>query len=133
MRYLVCIVLLAITATAFGHNYTVAPILVIHGISADCDYGIVDSLKENFETHVDCDPIGGGEAKLASWLYNINYEGKLLCDWLHTQEDYKHGNFSIMGISQGSVVLKYVLEYCPFEQPIRSVVTLKIEYIIELL
>lgn len=46
-----------------------------------------------------------------------------MCDWLHEQEDFKYGNFSIMGISQGSILTKYVLEYCPFELPIRSIVT----------
>ena len=47
-----------------------------------------------------------------------------MCDKLHNDEYYKDGNFSVIAISQGSVITKYLIEYCPFDNPIRNLVTM---------
>uniref|UniRef100_A0A7S3KB39 Palmitoyl-protein thioesterase 1 n=1 Tax=Euplotes crassus TaxID=5936 RepID=A0A7S3KB39_EUPCR len=60
---------------------------------------------------------------MASIFYNINYQGKILCDKIHQDEQLKDGNFSILGISQGAVISKYIIEYCPLKHPVRSIVT----------
>ena len=46
-----------------------------------------------------------------------------MCNKLHADEYYKNGNFSIIGISQGAVITKYIIEYCKFEHPVRNLVT----------
>jgi hypothetical protein len=45
-------VLLLMLGVCVAHNLTTAPILVIHGVTANCDYGVADkTTKEIFTLH----------------------------------------------------------------------------------
>ncbi|CAI2378042.1 unnamed protein product [Moneuplotes crassus] len=121
MKLIVFMVL--IISFGAAHNFTNAPVLVIHGINDDCDYGIVDEISTYLDTYAECYPIGGDEAPIVSIFYNINHQGRILCERIHQDDYLKDGNFSIMGVSQGSIVAKYIIEYCPLEHPVRNLVT----------
>ena len=123
MKLLVGLTLVVIASSVFAHDFEVAPILVTHGINDGCSDGIVSSLHYHFNTYVHCFPIGASQAPLASIFWNIRKQGQILCDFIHQDEYFKNGNFSIMGISQGSMLAKYVIEYCPLTYPVRSLVT----------
>jgi hypothetical protein len=62
-------------------------------------------------TYSVCYPIGGDEAPLISVIYDINRQGKILCDRVHNDAFLKDGNFSIIAFSQGSILAKYVMEF----------------------
>ena len=62
-------------------------------------------------TYAECYPIGKDEAALISIFYNIRHQGEILCDRVHEDPYLKDGNFSILGLSQGSIIAKYIIEY----------------------
>ena len=74
--------------------------------------------------YTNCFEIGKEDPPLFSVVYDIERQGEILCDKLHQDEFYKNGNFSVLAVSQGSVIAKYIIEYCPFKTPIRNLVTL---------
>jgi hypothetical protein len=104
-------VLLLMLGVCTAHNLTTAPILVIHGVTANCDYGVADSLASYMNTYAVCYQIGGDEAPLISVIYDINRQGKILCDRVHNDAFLQDGNFSIIAFSQGSILAKYVMEF----------------------
>lgn len=118
----VFLVLACILLVTFGHNHTNAPVLVIHGVNSDCSQWHSDVVAETLDTYAHCYHIGG-DPVFDSWFYNIRHQGEILCDRIHMDTELKHGNFSILAFSQGSVITKYILEYCPLDMPVRSVVT----------
>ena len=123
MKLLFILLITFFLSKSLASNSTVAPILVIHGISADCDYSITKSMTEYFGTYAQCYPIGEKDPSLFSWIYNIKLQGKILWEKILTDHNLRAGNFSIMAISQGAVIAKYIIENWPLVHPVRSLVT----------
>ena len=84
---------------------------------------MIENIESFMNTYTECYPIGGNEAPLLSIFYNINHQGRILCDIIHHDPYFKDGNFSILGLSQGSILAKYIIEYCPLKVPVRNLVT----------
>ncbi|CAI2376757.1 unnamed protein product [Moneuplotes crassus] len=114
--------MLTFIALSYAEDSQVAPILVIHGVTATCNEGRVKSIGEHYNTYSHCYPIGGDDAKTLSVLYNIRVQGKILCHKIHSNENFKDGNFSILAFSQGAIIAKYIIGYCPLKHPVRSFV-----------
>lgn len=117
------VALIALIHCAWGRTYQYAPILTIHGINDECDPAIVDTLIDGLRTYVTCFAVENHKDALVSMFYSIEEQGRMLWDFIYADEELKDGNFSIMAVSQGSVLAKYAINECPFKYPIRTLVS----------
>ena len=53
----------------------------------------------------------------------MKYQTTTICNRIHEDPYLKDGNFSILAFSQGSILAKSIIEYCPLKMPVRSLVT----------
>eukprot|EP01017_Pseudomicrothorax_dubius_P006832 TRINITY_DN12025_c0_g1_i1.p1 TRINITY_DN12025_c0_g1~~TRINITY_DN12025_c0_g1_i1.p1 ORF type:complete len:193 (+),score=22.21 TRINITY_DN12025_c0_g1_i1:61-579(+) len=89
------------------------PIAVFHGISDECSsdwiLDFVHYLSSELNTYVRCIEIGKGA--ISTWLMTIEEQGKEACEKLKMDSHY-NGDFSIVGLSQGTIISRYVLQKC---------------------
>ena len=97
----------------FSFSLSIYPILLIHGIGNYCTKRdtsyIINKLSSSLNTSVECIEIGNGF--FSSWFQNFENQAEELCSKLKVHPTFQD-KFSIMGISQGTLLGRYLIQKC---------------------
>ena len=97
----------------FSFSLSIYPILLIHGIGNYCTKRdtsyIINKLSSSLNTSVECIEIGNGF--FSSWFQNFENQAEELCSKLKVHPIFQD-KFSIMGISQGTLLGRYLIQKC---------------------
>ena len=106
------ILLLAIIAL----SYSIYPIAVFHGIVDSCTMKntsmLVNDLKNDLGVHVECIEVGNGYWD--SVMKPMTEQVKLACESIKSNPNFQ-GKFNVLGISQGTLIGRYIVEKCDME------------------
>ncbi len=102
------------------------PIAVFHGFGDFClQPGMLSftrKLGKMVGTYSKCIEIGRIGA-IASVTWDFEEQGKEACRQIASNKNFDNG-FQVVGLSQGGLLARYVVENCPGAVPVRSLVTL---------
>jgi palmitoyl-protein thioesterase len=94
-------------------SFSIYPIAVFHGIADGCDWKntsmLVNDLKRDLGVHVECIEIGNGFWD--SMMKPIDQQVELACESIKSNPNFQD-KFSILGISQGTLIGRYIIEKC---------------------
>jgi palmitoyl-protein thioesterase len=117
------ILLLFSTISFIGASY---PIAIFHGLGASCDLRKVSRYVEKLSltlnsTQAICIEIGNGI--LDSISMSIESQAQEACDKIKSMPLFQ-SNFSIIGLSQGSLIGRYIIEKCEMKGVVRNFVSI---------
>mmetsp|Transcript_49098 Transcript_49098/g.56441 ORF Transcript_49098/g.56441 Transcript_49098/m.56441 type:complete len:306 (+) Transcript_49098:29-946(+) len=102
----------------------VKPVVVFHGIDDDChgglQTGLVDQLGQELSTYVRCVEYA---KDIKTWTVNILEQSKNACELVKGFSEFNNG-YSVVGISAGSIISRYMVEACDSQGQIEHFVTL---------
>lgn len=101
-----------------------APVLILYPMHESCEFRTTNYFEQTLNTYARCIEVSTDESWLVNRLYDVRAHGERLCEEVRNDENFKHGNFSIVSFSLGGMMARYIIEYCPLDMPIRNVVTL---------
>lgn len=94
-------------------NSAAYPVVLFHGIGDACNFqGVLDLtnyLRGKLQTEVKCIEIGNGF--ITSWFRQFSEQAKEACEKIK-QEQIFSGKFSVFGISQGTLIGRYIIQKC---------------------
>jgi palmitoyl-protein thioesterase len=94
-------------------SFSIYPIAVFHGIADGCDWKntsmLVNDLKRDLGVHVECIEVGNGFWD--SMMKPIDQQVELACESIKSNPNFQD-KFSILGISQGTLIGRYIIEKC---------------------
>jgi len=109
----------------FTLSVSLYPIAVFHGITDGCDYkntsSLVESLKRDLGVHVECIEIGNG-----FWdtiLKSIDFQVEEACKNINANPNFQ-SDFAILGISQGTLIGRYIIEKCQMTGRVKQYLSL---------
>ena len=109
----------------FIFTFTTYPIALFHGIIKDCKssqmQGIKNRLEKYLNTKVYCIEIGNGSVN--SITMNLEQQSKIACDKIKQHPAFQN-KFNIFGVSQGTIISRYIIEKCNFKGKIQNYVSL---------
>ena len=94
-------------------SYSIYPIAVFHGIVDSCSMKntstLVNDLKKDLGVHVECIEVGNGFWD--SVMKPMYDQVELACESIKSNPNFQ-GKFSVLGISQGTLIGRYIVEKC---------------------
>ena len=106
-------------------SQTTYPIALFHGIIKDCQsdqmIGIKNRLEKYLNTKVYCIEIGNGS--INSITMNLEQQSKIACDKIKNHPAFQN-KFNIFGVSQGTIISRYIIEKCNYKGKIQNYVSL---------
>lgn len=101
------------------------PVAVFHGIGDACDFpgttDFVEYLKEKLNTEVVCFEQGNGF--FTSWFKKFHSQAEMACESVKKHPSFQ-GDFSILGISQGNLLARYVIQKCDMKGTVKNFVSI---------
>lgn len=101
------------------------PVAVFHGIGDACDFpgttDFVDYLKEKLHTDVKC--IEQGNGFFTSWFTKFFKQTEMACDSIKNDPIFQE-DFSVLGISQGSLIARYIIQKCDMKGKVKNFVSI---------
>jgi palmitoyl-protein thioesterase len=95
---------------------SIYPVAVFHGIVDSCEMTntsiLVNSLKKDLGVHVECIEVGNGYWD--SVLMSITNQVEYACEQIKSNPNFQ-GKFSVLGISQGTLIGRYIIEKCQMQ------------------
>ena len=96
--------------------FSAYPVVIFHGINDRCTSGdnidITSYLSSRLSTEVKCVEIGDGN--LTSMLSPINSQGKEACEKIAADPMFAGKEISVLGVSQGGLIARYIVQKCEF-------------------
>ena len=100
------------------------PIALFHGITDVCTSNIMKDIKRLLEkylkTKVHCVEIGNG--RMDSIFMNLEKQSQIACANIKKIKDFE-GKFNIMGVSQGTLIGRYIIEKCNMKGKVQNYVS----------
>ena len=97
-------------------SFCIYPIAIFHGITDSCAMEVtstlVNDLKNDLGVHVECIEIGNGF--LDTIFKNLQSQVEEACDKIKSNPNFQ-SKFNILGISQGSLIGRYIIEKCDIQ------------------
>ena len=97
-------------------SYTIYPIAVFHGLLDSCSMKytslLVNELKSDLGVYVECIEVGNGSSD--SLMKSMYEQVELACESIKENPNFQ-GKFNILGISQGTLIGRYIVEKCQME------------------
>ena len=97
-------------------SFCIYPIAVFHGIVDSCEMKntstLVNDLRRDLGVHVECIEIGNGF--LDTFMKTIESQVEEACEKIKTNPNFQ-SKFSILGISQGTLIGRYIIEKCQMQ------------------
>lgn len=116
--------LLALTVMLAVASAT-APVAIFHGLGDACSNPgmsqITKHIGEQLGATAKCIEIGSGAE--SSIFMNFEKQAEAACKTLLADPDFQ-GEFSVMGLSQGGLIARYIVEECQTKVPVRNIVTM---------
>ena len=98
----------------FNNVTTGTPVALFHGVDDNCKnvQEWVDAIAEgiNYTAPVKCVEIGDG--RVTSVFDKIENQVQIACRKLHRDSDYRDQEISIVGLSQGGLISRSLVEQC---------------------
>ena len=121
----ICLIVFFITFLCDSVSPSIYPIAVLHGFGASCgghyDRTFVSNLSQRlYPTYIKCIESGAGFDSVTT---SILAQSKQACDIINSDSNF-HGNFSIVTLSQGAVIARYIITHCPLKGTVRKLVTI---------
>lgn len=106
-----------------------APVAVFHGFGDECNfpgmYDIVQHMGTKMGTYVKCIEIGTdsfGSGSFNSIFLEMPKQGVEACNKIKADPHFQD-EFSVMGLSQGGLLARYIAEECDTAKPVRNILT----------
>ena len=94
-------------------SYSIYPIAVFHGIVDSCEMKntstLVNDLRRDLGVHVECIEIGNGF--IDTIMEDLHSQVEEACEKIKANPNFQ-SKFSILGISQGTLIGRYIIEKC---------------------
>ena len=101
---------------SFSIVTSIYPIAVFHGIVDSCEMTntsmLVNDLKRDLGVHVECIEVGNGY--MDSVFMPFIKQAELACESIKSNPNFK-GKFSVLGISQGTLIGRYIVTKCQMQ------------------
>ena len=105
--------LILIYLLLLSYSFCIYPIAVFHGIVDSCTMKntsrLVSDLQNDLKVHVECIEIGNGF--MDSVIKSIQSQVEEACEKIKANPNFQ-GKFNILGISQGTLIGRYIIEKC---------------------
>jgi palmitoyl-protein thioesterase len=113
-----------ILSTLLSLTVSTYPIAIFHGIDSSCDslISLCSHLKERLLVDVKCIEIGNG-AETSKWT-SMNSQSKEACSKIAGDPVYENKDISVIGISQGGLIARYIVEKCQFGGKVKRFISL---------
>ena len=100
------------------------PIALFHGLTGSCTSSKSKEIKRLLEkylkTKVHCVEIGNG--RMDSIFMNLEKQSQIACTNIKKIKDFE-GKFNIMGVSQGTLIGRYIIEKCNMKGKVQNYVS----------
>jgi palmitoyl-protein thioesterase len=101
------------------------PVAIFHGIGDACHFGplkeLVNYFIDKLNTQVKCIEIGNGF--ISSWFMQFKKQSEQACEKIKNEEIFKD-KFSVVGISQGSLIGRYIIQKCDMKGQVVNYVSI---------
>lgn len=98
------------------------PTAIFHGLGDACIYpgmhSFTKDIKEQTGDYAHCIEVGNGS--LTSIHDNFMDQAKKACDNLLKDENFAVDEINVMGLSQGALLARYIVESCPIQGKVRN-------------
>ena len=115
MRSTFCAALFAATASAI-------PTAIFHGLGDACIYpgmhSFTKDIKDGTGDYAKCIEVGNGS--LTSMMENFMSQAETACTNLLADENFNVTEINVMGLSQGALLARYIVESCPIQGKVRN-------------
>jgi len=101
------------------------PVAIFHGFGDACDNPGMQRLTEFFSvnlynTYTKCIETGGSEKDIITSFHSQAERG---CEAIKSDEKF-NGNFSVVGLSQGSLLARYIIQKCDMKGKVKNYVSI---------
>lgn len=101
-----------------------APLVILYPIGEKCEFRTVNYMEQVLNTYVKCIEVGTDNTWLIDEVYDVRVQGEKIWSDIKLDENLKQGNFSIMSLSLGGMMARYLIQYCDYDLPVRNIVTI---------
>jgi palmitoyl-protein thioesterase len=122
MNYIMKFLIIAIVISCVFGSY---PVAVFHGIGDSCSNSGMNHITSYFSkslggVYSKCIETGGG---ILDFTTSFTSQSKLACDQIKNDPNFK-GDFSVVGISQGSLIARYIIQACDMQGRVKRYVSI---------
>ena len=101
---------------SFSIVLSIYPVAIFHGIVDSCNMKntskLVNDLKSDLGVHVECIEVGNGY--MDSVFMSMPKQVEYACEQIKSNPNFQ-GKFSVLGISQGTLIGRYIVEKCQMQ------------------
>ena len=109
----------------FSLSTTPYPVAIFHGMGDACSNSGMNSFTQyvaaSLNTYAECIEIGDGG--ISSITMKFSLQAEAACTALKANPKFQ-GNISVLGLSQGALIARYIIESCDFGGEVRRYVSL---------
>ena len=120
LYHYICILSLIISIKS-----TSLPVAIFHGIGDSCIFPGMSRITNFFSNqlggvYATCIETGGGPL---DWFTSFNSQADKACEKIKADENFQ-GEFSVVGISQGSLIARYIIEKCQMKGTVKRYISI---------
>ena len=101
------------------------PTVLFHGVKQRCSEFMIQNLVNELATgsggHVECIEIGNGD--VTSIFSPIQSQVDEACQKVNGHPIFGRHQFNVVGLSQGALIGRYIVESCDTKYPVRNLLT----------